>query len=296
MSETITDFIKQDLRARLGRDAGLPTRLTLHALAAHYQVSTTPVRLALRDLIDERILSKEDNGQLRVNPGTRAAPSRDDEIELPVRAFQATEVEQALVQEILRTSLSGREEYLREEVTAERFGIGRTLLRQVLGRLAGKGLIQHLPNRGWLVHRYDETEMTAYLQVRESLELKALELARANLVPADLKRMLAGNRPADGSPAERLDNDLHRYLVEKSGNRFIRDFFERNGVFYEALFAFAAPEANAVRAMAKQHRGILRALLTQDWPKARKALAQHIRSQRPIVKRLLGRTRSEPMC
>lgn len=292
MSETITDFIKQDLRARLGRDAGLPARLTLHALAAHYQVSTTPVRLALRDLIDEQILSKEENGQLRVNVDTRAT-SADEAIVPPVRAFHATDVEKGLVQEILRTSLSGREEYLREEATAERFGIGRTLLRQVLGRLAGKGLIQHLPNRGWLVHRYDEAEMNAYLQVRESLELKALDLARVNLVPADLKRMLAGNRPAADTQAERLDNDLHRYLVDKAGNRFIRDFFERNGVFYEALFAFAAPEANVVRVMARQHRAILRALLAQDWRTARKALAQHIRAQRPIVKRLLGRTRGE---
>ena len=45
MSETITDFIKQDLRARLLQ--GTAPKLTLSALAQHYQVSTTPVRLAL---------------------------------------------------------------------------------------------------------------------------------------------------------------------------------------------------------------------------------------------------------
>lgn len=290
MSETITEFIKQDLRARLGRDAGLPAKLTLTALAAHYQVSTTPVRLALRELIDERVLSKEENGQLRFNPQTKlTAPA--EQVAAPVRGFQAEDIEQALIQEILHTSLSGQEEYLREEATAERFGIGRTLVRQVLGRLAGKGLIEHLPNRGWLVRRYDEGEMIAYLQVRESLELKALDLARPKLVPADLKRMLAGNRPDEGDDGERLDNNLHRYLIEKAGNRFIRDFFDRNGVFYEALFDFAAPETNVVKTMAKQHRGILKALLAQDWRTARKALAHHIRSQRPIVKRLMARTR-----
>src|SRR5262249_39044701 len=155
--------------------------------------------------------------------------SRPEEIAPPVRAFQTEEIEQALLQDILRTSLSGQEEYLREEATAERFGIGRTLVRQVLGRLAGKGLIEHLPNRGWLVRRYDEAEMIAYLQVRESLELKALDLARRKLVKADIKRMLAGNRPERDNDTGRLDNNLHRYIIDKADNRFIRDFFERNG-------------------------------------------------------------------
>ena len=117
MSETITDFIKQDLKARLGRDAGLPAKLTLTALAQHYQVSTTPVRLALRDLIDEQVLAKEDNGQLRLHPEMRTIAEND--VDLPVRAFPASEVEQVLTQEILRASLSGHEDYLREEATAD---------------------------------------------------------------------------------------------------------------------------------------------------------------------------------
>ena len=55
------------------------------------------------------------------------------------------------------------------------------------------------------------------------------------------------------------------------------------------LFDYAAPEAKVVRAMARQHRTILRALLARDWPAARKGLARHIRAQRPVVRRLLQR-------
>jgi DNA-binding GntR family transcriptional regulator len=171
---------------------------------------------------------------------------------------------------------------LREEATADRLGIGRTVLRQVLNRLAGLVLVDHLPRRGWKVRRCDEAEMLAYLQVRESLELKALDLAKHRLADEDLERMLVGNRGA-----ARLDNQIHRYLIDKSGNRYLRDFFDRHGLFFTTLFDYAAPEANVVRAMARQHRGILRALLAKDWPKARKALARHIRAQTPIVRRLL---------
>src|SRR5262249_11628248 len=129
--------------------------------------------------------------------------------------------------------------------------------------------------------------MLAYLQVRESLELKALELAKPRLEAADLRRMLSGNRPTAGEALPRLDNDIHHYLIEKAGNRYIREFFDRHGLYYATLFDYAAPETNVVRTMAHQHRAILQALLAQDWRAARKALAQHIRAQRPIVRRLL---------
>ncbi len=101
--------------------------------------------------------------------------------------------------------------------------------------------------------------------------------------------MLKGNlRSAEG-----LNNDLHDYLVERSQNTYIRDFFDVHGLYYRLLLDFAAPEARAVHAMARQHRDILRALLDQDWPRARRALAKHIRAQRPVVRRLLERVGRE---
>lgn len=278
MPDTIAEFIKQDLKARLRSGAGLPDKLTLAALAEHYQVSFTPVRLAVRELIHEHVLLRQENGRIEFNAQLPAA----EELAPPAPPAEADDLEQLLTTEIIQHSLRGEPTYLREEVTAERFGVGRTVLRQALNRLAGQGVIEHLPRRGWRVRLFDETEMAAYLQVRESLELKALDLARPRLVPADLQRMLRGNRA-------RLDNDLHCYLIEKADNRYIRDFFERHGLYYTMLFDYAAPEANVVRAMARQHRTILRALLAQDWKAARQALARHIRAQRPIVQRLLGK-------
>ncbi len=277
MANTITTFIKHDLKARLGTGAGLPDKLTLTALSEHYRVSLTPVRLAVRELVEERVLLKQPNGRMAVNPG---AVSETSPIDFPA---PAQDIEAPLTAEIIRLSLRGETEYLREETTAERYGVGRTVLRQVLNRLAGEGLIEHLPRRGWRVRPFDEAEMAAYLQVREGLELKALDLARPHLILADLRRMLKGNRRSAG----RLDNDVHRYLVEKAGNRYIREFFERHGVYYTTLFDYAAPETNVVRTMARQHRVILRALLARNWKAARRALAHHIRSQQPIVRRLL---------
>jgi DNA-binding GntR family transcriptional regulator len=289
MSATISQYIERDLAGRIGTNQDLPAQLTLHSLSRHYGVSPTPVREAIRRLLADGVLVRQGNGRLDVNRAGRGfgggvCHGYAGEQQPPRRAL---DLESALAAEVIRKSLRGEGDYLREEATAERFGVGRTAIRQAFLQLAGRGLIVHVPRCGWRVRTFDEADMAAYLEVREVLENKALSLARPHLIDADLRRMLAGNASRKGGP--RLDNSLHRYLVEKSGNDYLRDFFNRHGAYYTSLLDFAAPETHVVAAMARQHRKILRALLAQDWPQARRELARHIRAQRPIVGDLLKR-------
>jgi DNA-binding GntR family transcriptional regulator len=289
MSATISQYIERDLAGRIGTNQDLPAQLTLHSLSRHYGVSPTPVREAIRRLLADGVLVRQGNGRLDVNRAGRGFGGGvchgDAGEQKPPR--RALDLESALAAEVIRKSLRGEGDYLREEATAERFGVGRTAIRQAFLQLAGRGLIVHVPRCGWRVRTFDEADMAAYLEVREVLENKALSLARPHLIDADLRRMLAGNASRKGGP--RLDNSLHRYLVEKSGNDYLRDFFNRHGAYYTSLLDFAAPETHVVAAMARQHRKILRALLAQDWPHARRELARHIRAQRPIVGDLLKR-------
>jgi DNA-binding GntR family transcriptional regulator len=279
---TISDFIQNDIRARALTPGGLPEPITLQALSGLYGVSLTPVRIAVNALVSDRVFRKTANGRVELEPS--AAGVKFESIDIEGLSSPA-DIEQRLTNEIIRLGLGGCPVRLREEETAVRLGIGRTVLRQALHRLSGKGLIAHLPRRGWLVRLCDEADLASYLDVRETLELKALDLARPSLVARDLNRMLRGNR---ADPAgDRIDNEIHGYLVEKSGNRFIREFFERQGAYYTALLDYAAPEARVTLAMARQHRAILRALIAQDWHTARRALANHIRAQLPIVRDLL---------
>jgi DNA-binding GntR family transcriptional regulator len=296
MSATISQYIERDLAGRIGTNQDLPAQLTLHSLSRHYGVSPTPVREAIRRLLADGVLVRQGNGRLDVNREGRGCGGGvchgDAGDQKPPR--RALDLASDLEAEVIRKSLRGEGDYLREEATAERFGVGRTAIRQAFLQLAGRGLIVHVPRCGWRVRTFDEADMAAYLEVREVLENKALSLARPHLVDADLRRMLAGNASRKGGP--RLDNSLHRYLVEKSGNDYLRDFFNRHGAYYTSLLDFAAPETHVVAAMARQHRKILRALLAQDWPQARRELARHIRAQRPIVGDLLKRIGRKESC
>jgi DNA-binding GntR family transcriptional regulator len=296
MSATISQYIERDLAGRIGTNQDLPAQLTLHSLSRHYGVSPTPVREAIRRLLADGVLVRQGNGRLDVNRAGRGFGGGvchgDAGEQKPPR--RALDLASDLEAEVIRKSLRGEGDYLREEATAERFGVGRTAIRQAFLQLAGRGLIVHVPRCGWRVRTFDEADMAAYLEVREVLENKALSLARPHLIDTDLRRMLAGNASRKGGP--RLDNSLHRYLVEKSGNDYLRDFFNRHGAYYTSLLDFAAPETHVVAAMARQHRKILRALLAQDWPQARRELARHIRAQRPIVGDLLKRIGRKESC
>lgn len=282
MPATITDTIIEDLRTLIVEGRPLPTALTLPKLAKHYDVSLTPVRLAVNALLQQNILLKSENGRLSVNPVTGRSPSAPT-----AEKTEDVSLTERLTDEILRRSLQRSAEYLREEAVAQQMGVGRTVLRQAFNRLAGEGLLEHIPRRGWHVRVFEEKDMTAYLEIREVLEITALTLARPHLEKAELEAMLAGNSPASTEEPPRLNNDLHAYLIEKSGNPYIQDFFARHGRYWAALFDFAAPEAHVLRDVAKQHRAILTALLAQDWRGAEQALTQHIRAQRTIVQQFM---------
>jgi DNA-binding FadR family transcriptional regulator len=115
-------------------------------------------------------------------------------------------------------------------------------------------------------------------------EIKAVDLAVNNLNRNDLEKMLSGNLPPKGKEYPKADNSLHRYIIEKSQNRYIRDFFEQYGRYYEILFAWEDCDRNSAVLAVRQHRAILKALLAGDRLAAKKAMADHIRNNHTFLR------------
>ena len=251
--------------------------MSLLDLSRQYGVSITPVREAIGALIAEGLVDKLPNRRLSINPELIGTGAQEEPIGYPPEPADWGET---LLEEVMLESLRKQAVYLREILLAEKYQVGRSIIRQVFSRFAGAGLLEHIPRHGWLVHPFREADMEAYLGVREVLELKALELAQDHIKNADLEAIL------DGEIA--LNNALHQYLIKKSGNRYIRDFFQQYVArYYTKLFYYAAPEASVVEEMTAQHRIILEALLGKEWTKAATVLSEHIRAQRVVLNKLL---------
>lgn len=284
------NYIKNDLKNRIVSGKGLDGKITLHGLAEHYKVSITPVRVAIEEAIKEGFIRKLSNGRLVIVP-QKIKKSSLVKVVRPPRSAQ--EWDQVLINDIVKASLSRKPVYLREEALAQKYKVSRSVIRQALGRFVGAGLIQHVPRCGSQVQPIQEDDLHAYLEVREVLELKALDLSKGNLKRKKLEEMLKGNHGKPDGKSSGLDNRFHMYMIKESKNRYILNFFQQyTANFYTAVFDYAAPETEVVSKMAGQHRRILNALITKHWAKARQALSEHIWAQSPILKSMLETPKS----
>jgi DNA-binding GntR family transcriptional regulator len=271
-------FIKHDLIAGIRSGEIGSDRLTLEALSKRYRVSVTPVRVAVRELIEERYLKKGENGRLAIQFDSSAGSAG----ELPEGPKDWGQI---IANDLVQLSLEGVPVLLREETTAEKYGISRSSIRHIFHRLAGRGVLEHLPRRGWQLRPFRQEDLEAYIDMRVVMELKALELAWPRLVDEELQAILDGNRlPANPNDWPISDNSLHAYLIEKSRNPYIADFFNRHGEYYNALFEWENLDRAAQVQEVRQHREILDALLRRDRPAAERALANHIRNNHPVLR------------
>ncbi len=282
---SLKNYIKNDLEIRLRSGQELPAPLTLESLSEHYQVSFSPVRIALAELVEEGLLQKGANRRLVRNAEQITPLKQGQSSELPEPPADMFEV---ITNDFVKLSLKGEPVDIREEVTARRYKISRSSLRIILNRLAGTGILDHIPRRGWRLRPFRQEDMQAFLEVRELLELKALELAKPHLKEEDLQKILNGNViPQSAKEDVQIDNSLHEYLIEKAGNYYIKDFFQRQGRYYDILFDWEDQDRETAIETVRQHQAILTALIKKDWRAARKALSYHIRDNHPILSKII---------
>jgi DNA-binding GntR family transcriptional regulator len=283
---SIATYIKDDLAAQLKSGREVPVQLTLDSLAGHYNVSLTPVRAAVAELIDQGLLKKGPNHRLTATAPRRNGRRTQCEPKLPEPPRDPFEV---IASDLVQLSLRGEPIYLREEATAEKYDISRSGIRNILHRLAGEGMLDHIPRRGWRLRPFRQDDLQAFIEVREVLELKALELARPNLDADELQRMLdLSMPPVSAGTTLSVDESLHEYLISTAGNTYIMDFFARQGRYYRLLFEWEDHDHDVAIETMRQHHEILTALVKKNWSAARKALSHHILDNHPILGQVKG--------
>ncbi|MBV7542964.1 GntR family transcriptional regulator [Acidovorax sp. sic0104] len=182
------------------------------------------------------------------------------------------------------------DERLEEIPLAEKLGVSRTPVRAALSTLAGEGLVDHQPKRGYLVRGFKMEEIVAAYEVRAVLEgLACRNAAMRGLTPeqeqrlrdalADGDRILSRGelRPEDHEPYQQMNVTIHDTLLEASGNPWVTRFAEQaqNIPFASDRIILWDDHPIILRSHGDHHR-IVEAVIARDCVRAEQLMREHV--------------------
>ena len=158
-----------------------------------------------------------------------------------------------------------------EQKLATQLGISQPTLREALKELEHQGFVRKFGKRGTYVTQLGPEDFRKILEVRLTLEIKAVQLAAPRVTPEaleELDRLVAGMeegvRTGDLARFHNSDLAFHSKIWEFSGNEYLGIALERVAF---ALFAFVLLETDATEkfeASVAQHREIASGLRSRD--------------------------------
>ena len=208
------------------------------------------------------------------------------------------QIEQLILQGILRPG----ERLPSERELSDRMGVSRPSLREAVGELHERGLLETRPGSGIYVSKSLEAQFSSalvrlfathdeavndYIAFRRDMEGLAIERAALLGSDTDLKvvdtlfhKMEAAHSKRDPSEEAALDAEFHMAIVEACHNvvmlHMMRSMFDllQQGVFFNRQIMFQQRMTRDM--LLDQHRAINDALQTRDPVAARAAVSAHL--------------------
>jgi DNA-binding GntR family transcriptional regulator len=220
------------------------------------------------------------------------APDRSDRPEAPRPGLDRTALERGALPlgeavfralcQALRDGVYRPGDRIVEDEVAQRLEVSRTPVREALGRLMGKGLVEHAGGRGLVVRRPDAAEVLELYTMREILEGAAARLAatQASAPEIDTLRDLAdefATQAEDPRAMARLNRLLHEAIVRAARNRFLdgalREMQDAIALLGPTTFSVGGRPSTAIA----EHAAIVRAISGRDPDTAEQVARAHIR-------------------
>lgn len=271
----IQEYIENDLEQKILSGKNIPEKLTLEFLSKHYQVSTRPVRLALQKLLEKKILLKQENARILPNPKKISTKKKMSAVVPPTNYYEI------ILNDLVKMSLLGSENeiFLREEELAEKYGLSRSPIRNILHTISRTGLVEHQQRIGWVLVPFSLNDYEQFKNVRALMEVYALEISFNQLDQKKIQKYLDGNFiDADGS--YQLDNDFHQYIIDCSQNRYVKDFFKRYQPFFQLFIVKEKDSPTEAKLAWEFHQEILKNILKKNCKAAKENLKGHILSSK----------------
>lgn len=192
----------------------------------------------------------------------------------------------AIADRIVDAILAGRigaGQHLGEQALADLFGVSRTLVREALGRLSARGMVEVNARRGWTVVQPSADEARDAFGARLAIETGMVQALPGALPPTQVRRLkqhVARERAAirAGEPGERsyLLGDFHVCLAECAGNALLADILKDLTARTTLIATLYQSTHDAARSCA-DHARIVAALEAGDITQATQLVRAHIR-------------------
>jgi GntR family transcriptional regulator, rspAB operon transcriptional repressor len=171
---------------------------------------------------------------------------------------------------------------------SKQLGVSLTPVRHAIQQLATEGLIEIRPRSGTFVASLDVQDIAETFDIRRALECLAAEQAVEHITDEQLRRarrlVWALSEPVetddDRTRHEANNLELHKLLVEASGNRRLAEMYEGLKAHLQIARIHNAEIAMQIPSRLQQeqveHEAILAALEARDAEKLVAALEAHI--------------------
>ncbi len=165
---------------------------------------------------------------------------------------------------------------------ADRLAISRTPVREALRRLAGEGLVDALPQRGFRVADIGLESVLRRLEVRLLLEPGIARLAAERSTPADiaaLRRTIVREEQArDAAEVHDTSRQFHIALARATHNEELVTTLESKWIIEvgRRLLARRAFEPQWHAADVREHRAVADAVEAGDGDRARELMREHV--------------------
>lgn len=167
-----------------------------------------------------------------------------------------------------------------ERELARKFNLSRYVTKTVLSTLEGEGLLKCLPQRGYQVIDYSETDDATILKVRCVLEGDAVRLAAERATDEDIRRLTLimddMNDAVKNNDIEAyfsLDYEFHRALVAASGDQMFLKIFD---VMLGAHYRRGNDIPGMLALTHQDHFEILQAITVHDKYQAELVVYRHL--------------------
>jgi len=186
----------------------------------------------------------------------------------------------AEVRNYVFSSMTDGAKYISERSIAEKFNLKRGSSRDILLTLEGEGILQRIPQKGYRLIDYQQTDVDTILAVRFALERAAAHKAMVNATREDFLRMALAcedmDRFAEENNADAFreaDIAFHRSIIIASHDNMLKTMFD---FITTPVFHMKIPMMEMLIITNSMHLEILEALKKRDFQTMEKLLSNHM--------------------